>query len=58
MESYGTTGLSGSFSPVPILVLSLGGFVQSQFQGAPDGGGTFRQWTAYFSIALRDQFSL
>lgn len=57
-ESYGTTGLSGSFSPVPILVLSLGGFVQSQFQGATGDGVTFRQWTAYFSLALIDHLSL
>jgi hypothetical protein len=57
-ESYGTAGLSASFSPVPILVLSLGGFSQSQFQGATDGGGAFRQWTGYFSLALRDQLSL
>ena len=57
-ESYGTAGLSASFSPVPILVLSLGGFSQSQFQGATDGGGAFRQWTAYFSLALRERLSL
>jgi hypothetical protein len=57
-ESYGTAGVSASFSPVPILVLSLGGFSQSQFQGAADGGGAFRQWTAYFSLALREQISL
>jgi hypothetical protein len=38
--------------------LSLGGFVQSQFQGATAGGGSFRQWTAYFSLALREQISL
>ena len=57
-ESYGTAGLSGSFSPVPFLILSLGCFSQSQFQGATDGGGAFRQWTTYFSLALRDRFSL
>jgi hypothetical protein len=57
-ESYGTGGVSASFSPVPFLVLSLGGFGLAQFQGAPDGGGTFRQWTGYFSIALHDRFAL
>jgi hypothetical protein len=56
-ESYGTAGLSASFAPVPFLVLSAGGYGQLQFQGATDGGGTFRQWTAYFSVALRDRFS-
>jgi hypothetical protein len=56
-ESYGTAGLSASFAPVPILILSLGGFSQAQFQGATDGGGGFRQWTGYFSIALRDRLA-
>ena len=57
-ESYGTAGLSASYSPIPFLILTLGGFSQSQFQGASAGGGAFRQFTAYFSVALLDQLSL
>ena len=57
-ESYGTTGVSASYAPVPFLILTLGGFLQSQFQGPDSLGGTFRQWTGYFSVALRDRFQL
>jgi hypothetical protein len=57
-ESYGTAGLSASFAPVQFLILTLGAFNQSQFQGATDGGGAFRQFTAYFSLTLIDQLSL
>ena len=57
-ESYGTAGLSASFAPVKFLILSAGGFTQSQFQGPTAGGGAFRQWTTYLSLALRDRFSL
>ena len=57
-ESYGTAGLSASYSPVSFLVLSIGGFGQAQFQGPTAGGGAFRQWTAYFSLGLRDRISL
>ena len=57
-ESYGMAGLSASFSPVPFLVLTMGGFSQSQFQGETQGGGAFRQWTGYFSVALHDRSSL
>ena len=54
-ESYGSAGLSANFAPVPFLILTAGGTSQRQFQGATDGGGTFRQWTAYFSVALHDR---
>ena len=57
-ESYGTGGLSASYAPVRFLILSLGGFSQVQFQGESAGGGAFRQWTTYFSLALRDSFAL
>jgi hypothetical protein len=57
-ESYGTAGLSANFAPVPFLILSVGGFSQVQFQGGTAGGGAFRQWTAYFSLALRNQIAL
>ena len=57
-ESYGTAGLSASFAPVQFLVLSLGAFSQSQFQGSVTSGGAFRQWTTYLSVALRDRFGL
>jgi hypothetical protein len=57
-ESYGTAGLSASYAPVQFLILTLGAFNQSQFQGATGGGGAFRQFTAYFSLALIDQLSL
>ena len=57
-ESYGTAGLSASFAPVKFLVLSAGGFSLAQFQGAAVGGGAFRQWTTYVSLALLDRFSL
>jgi hypothetical protein len=57
-ESYGTAGLSASFAPVQFLILSAGGFTQSQLQGATAGGGAFRQWTTYLSVTLRDRFSL
>ena len=57
-ESYGTAGLSASFAPVQFLILSAGGFTQSQFQGGTAGVGAFRQWTTYLSLALRDRFSL
>jgi hypothetical protein len=57
-ESYGTAGLSASFAPVRFLILSAGGFTQSQFEGATAGGGAFRQWTTYLSLTLRDRFSL
>lgn len=53
-ESYGTAGLSASYAPVKFLILSVGGFSQTQFQGPTDGGGAFRQWTTYFSVALRE----
>lgn len=57
-ESYGTGGLSASYAPVEFLILSLGGFTQVQFQGETAGGGAFRQFTTYFSLALRDTFAL
>ncbi len=57
-ESYGTGGLSASYAPVKFLILSLGGFTQVQFEGETAGGGAFRQWTTYFSLALRDTFAL
>jgi len=57
-ESYGTGGLSASYAPVKFLILSLGGFTQVQFQGESTGNGAFRQWTTYFSLALRDTFAL
>lgn len=57
-ESYGTGGLSASFAPVPFLVFTLGGFAQAQFLGASTSDVSFRQWSAYFSVALRDQISL
>ena len=57
-ESYGTAGLSASFSPAPFLVLTMGGFSLSQFQGETQGGGAFRQWTGYFSVALHDRLAL
>jgi hypothetical protein len=55
-ESYGTAGVSANYAPVPFLILTLGGFVQSQFQGPESSVGTFRQWTGYLSIAFRDRF--
>ncbi len=57
-ESYGVVGASASYAPVPFLVLSAGGFSQSQFAGANAAGGSFRQWTTYFSLALRDKTAL
>ena len=57
-ESYGVAGASVSYAPVPFVVLTLGGFSQVQFQGGTVDAGTFRQLSAYFSIALRDRFSL
>ena len=57
-ESFGTAGFSANFAPVPFLILSAGGFSQAQFQGQTESGGAFRQWTAYFSLAFRDRFSL
>jgi hypothetical protein len=57
-ESYGTAGLSASFAPVQFLIITAGGFTQSQFQGTTAGGGAFRQWTTYLSLTLRDRFSL
>ena len=56
-ESYGTAGVSASYSPLQVITLSIGGFSQSQFQGAADGGGSFRQWTLYFSLGLADRFA-
>lgn len=58
-ESYGNAGMSVSYSPARVLILSAGGFSQAQLQGAPDGlSGAFRQWTAYLSVALRDWIGL
>jgi hypothetical protein len=57
-ESYGTAGVSASYAPLKFLVLTLGGFSQSQFQGETAGGGTFRQWTGYFSLTLHDRLQL
>ena len=57
-ESFGNAGLSASFAPVQFLILTAGGFYQAQLQGATAGADAFRQWTAYFSLALRDRFSL
>jgi hypothetical protein len=57
-ESYGTAGISVSFAPVPFLILSAGGFIQAQLDGSTEGGGDFRQWTTYVSLALRDRLSL
>jgi len=57
-ESFGTAGLSASYAPVKFLVLSVGGFSLAQFQGSTAGGGSFRQWTTYLSVELRDRFSL
>ena len=57
-ESYGTAGLSASFAPVPFLVLTDRRIRPGQFQGAADSGGTFRQWTGYFSLTLRDRLAL
>lgn len=57
-ESYGTGGVSVSYSPVAFLVLSAGGTGTAQFQGPSAIGGTFGQWTAYFSVALRSRTAL
>jgi len=57
-ESYGTAGLSASYAPLKFLILTLGGFSQSQFQGETAGGGAFRQWTGYFSLTLHDRLQL
>ncbi|MGA8890104.1 MAG: hypothetical protein WB493_00955 [Anaeromyxobacteraceae bacterium] len=55
-ESYATTGVSASYAPLPFLILTLGGFLQSQFQGTDFSVVNFQQWTGYVSIALRDRF--
>ncbi len=57
-DSYGVAGASASYAPVPFLVFTVGGFSQVVFQGATTVTGTFRQWSAYFSVALRDRLSL
>jgi hypothetical protein len=57
-ESYATAGASASYAPVPFLIFTLGGFSQAQFQGSSASTGAFRQWSAYFSVALRDRLSL
>ena len=57
-ESYGSGGLSASYAPVRFLILSAGGFTQAQFQGSDTTAGAFRQWTAYFSLTLRDRLAL
>jgi len=56
--SYGDAGLSASYAPVQPLILSIGAYSQVQFQGATAGVGAFRQFSMYFSLALRDRFSL
>lgn len=56
--SYGSGGLSASYSPVPFLTLSLGGFALLQFQGVGASEGGFAQWTGWFSIAMTDRLSL
>jgi hypothetical protein len=57
-DAYGTAGASIGWTPWTIVTLSLGGFSQSQIQGAAATAGVFRQWTAYFSLTLRDVIPL
>jgi hypothetical protein len=57
-ESYGTSGLSGSFALIRALTISLGAFTQAQFQGPTDSVGAFRQWTIYLSLTWRDTMGL
>ena len=57
-ESYGTAGVSASYAPVPFLILTAGGFVQSQLQGGDTALGGFQQWSGYFSLTFRDRFAL
>jgi hypothetical protein len=56
-ESYGTAGLSVNFAPLPFLILTAGTFSQAQFQGASGDSSSFRQWNAYFSVALHDRIA-
>lgn len=56
-ESYGSAGVSGSFAPLPFLVLTAGTFTQSQLQGQAAPVGAFRQWTIYLSAMVRDRLS-
>ncbi|MEI6225853.1 MAG: hypothetical protein WCS72_13935, partial [Deltaproteobacteria bacterium] len=57
-DAYGTAGASIAWAPGKIVTFNLGGFSQSQIQGAAATAGAFRQWTAYFSVTLRDILSL
>jgi hypothetical protein len=57
-ESYGTGGISAGWAIGKIFTIGAGAFTQSQFQGASDGGGFFRQWTTYVSLTLRDRIWL
>jgi hypothetical protein len=56
-ESYGIAGLSANFAPLPFLILTAGTFSQAQFQGASGDSSSFRQWNAYFSVALHDRIA-
>jgi hypothetical protein len=56
-ESYGIAGVSANFAPLPFLILTAGTFGQAQFQGPSGTSSSFRQWTAYFSVALHDRIA-
>ena len=56
--SFGNAGASASWAPVRFLVLTAGGFVQSQLGGASPQASGFVQWTGYVSLTLRDRLSL
>jgi len=56
-ESYGVVGASAGYAPVPFLIISLGGFSQFQLAGTSPTGTSFRQWTTYFSVTLRDKIA-
>jgi hypothetical protein len=57
-DVFGTVGASIGWAPGRIFTFNLGGFSQSQIQGAQMTAGGFRQWTAYFSVTLRDLITL
>jgi hypothetical protein len=57
-ESYGTTGASLGWALSKLITIGAGAFTQLQFQGQTGEGGSFRQWTTYASLTIRDSLSL
>ena len=51
-------GASASFAAARFLILSLGGYSQAQFPSQASGATVFWQWSGYFSLTIRDRFSL